>query len=105
MQQVFAQTTGVPIQTVFEPAKFDTLGKLLSVIMPNAFVLAGLVAFILLIFGGFSVIVAAGSGDSKKLESGKKALTGAVIGLLIVVGSLWIVQIVEKITGVHVLGP
>lgn len=105
-QVIAAAPTGVQIQKVFEPANnFDTIGKVLSVLMPNAFVLAGLIAFILLIFGGLSVIMAAGSGDTKKMESGKKALTGAVTGLLIVIGSLWILQLVEKLTGVHVLGP
>ncbi len=89
---------------VFSPAdSFKTLGSVVNVIVANAFVLAGLISFVLLIFGGFSVIVA--GGDSKKLETGKNAIMGAVIGLIVVVGSFWIVQIVETITGVKILKP
>lgn len=84
---------------------FDTFGKLVNVIVQNAFVLAGLISFVLLVFGGFGIIMGAGSGDSKKLDQGKQAITGAVVGLIIVVTSLWIVQIIEKLTGVSLLKP
>jgi len=94
----------VNIDDVFSPAKsFNTFGDVVSVIVTNAFVLAGLLSFILLIFGGFNVIVAA--GDSKKLEQGRGAIVGAVVGLLVVVGSFWIVQIIEVLTGVKILKP
>jgi len=58
-----------------------------------------------LIFGGISIIVGAGSGDTKKLEQGKKTLTGALAGLLIVVTSVWLIQIIEKVTGLNLLSP
>ena len=67
--------------------------------------LAGVITFILLIFGGISIIVGAGSGDTKKLEQGKKTLTGALAGLLIVVTSVWLIQIIEKVTGLNLLSP
>ncbi len=82
---------------------FDQLGSIVSVIVQNAFVLAGIIAFVLLIFGGIGVIVSAGSGDTKKLEEGKKAMTGAVAGLLIIVASFWILQLVETLTGITLL--
>lgn len=85
--------------------RFTTFGALVNVIISNAFVLAGLISFAILVFGGFSIIMGAGSGDSKKLEQGKQAMVGAVTGLLIVVTSLWIVQIIEKISGVSLLSP
>ena len=92
----------VNINDVFTPAKnFNTIGSLVSVITQNAFVLAGIIAFVLLIFGGFGVIVSA--GDSKKLEDGKKAITGAVIGLIIIVASFWIIQIIETLSGLTLL--
>jgi hypothetical protein len=101
MEQVFAQ---VSIESVFTPAKnFSTLGPLVSVIAQNAFVLAGIIVFILLIAGGFGIIAGAGSGDTKKMEQGKNTITGAVIGLVVIVASFWIVQIVEKLSGVPLL--
>lgn len=80
---------------------FTTIGDLVSVVVKNAFVLAGILCFILLILGGFNVIVSA--GDPKKAEKGKGAITGAVIGLLLVIGSFWIIQIINKLTGLTLL--
>ncbi len=97
MERVFA---AVNIGTEFPSiTKFTNLGDLVSVIVPNAFMLAGVIAFLLLVFAGFGMIQAAGSGDTKKMESGKKAITGAVIGLIVVLGSFWIIQIIETLTG------
>lgn len=81
----------------------SSFGVLTNIIVRNAFVFAGIISFILLIFGGFQVIVAA--GDTKKLEKGRGAIVGAVVGLLLVVGSFWIVQVVSIITGVDILNP
>lgn len=103
MEKVFAD---VSIYNEFPPAKtFGTFGDLVNVIVRNAFMLAGVITFILLIFGGIGIIVGAGSGDTKKLEQGKKTLTGALSGLLIVVTSVWIIQIIERITGIPILKP
>lgn len=87
---------------VFSPAQnFATFGDVVSVVVRNAFVLAGIISFVLLILGGFNIIVSA--GDSKKTESGRNAITGAVIGLLIIIGSFWIIQIINKLTGLTLL--
>lgn len=103
MNQVFAQVS-LSDPSVYAPAKnFSTLGSLVSVIVQNAFVFAGIIAFVLLIFGGLGFIMSAGSGDTKKMEQGQKAMTGAVVGLIIVVASFWIVQIIEKLTGISLL--
>jgi len=101
MQQVFAQ---VPIESVFAPAKtFPSFGAIVSVVVRNAVVLAGIISFVLLILGGLGVIMSAGSGDTKKLEQGKKTVTGAVTGLIIVVTSVLIIQVIATITGSDVL--
>jgi len=101
MKQVFAQ--GVDIGTAFAPAaKFDTIGSLVSVIVQNAFVLAGVIAFVLLVVGGFGIIASAG-GDTKGLEKGKQAITGAVLGLVVIIGSFWIIQIIQVLTGRQLL--
>ncbi|MBI3956087.1 hypothetical protein HY339_02430 [Candidatus Gottesmanbacteria bacterium] len=102
MERIFA----IELQDTSETFKsFPTFGALVSVIVRNAFVLAGVISFLLLVFGGFSVIMGAGAGDTKQLEKGKQTITGAIAGLIIVVTSYWIVQIVGKLTGVALLGP
>ena len=100
MEQVFAQNpTPVEIESVFAPAKsFSTIGSLVSVIVQNAFMLAGILAFVLLVVGGFGIIASAG-GDTKGLEKGKQAITGAVLGLIVIIGSFWIIQLLEVLTG------
>lgn len=100
MDRVLAQ---VDLKILAPSPSVDTFGKLVSVVVKNAFVLAGIISFLLLIFGGFQVIV--GAGDTKKLEQGRQAIVGAVVGLLLVVSSFWIVQIVERITGLPLLSP
>lgn len=84
--------------------QFDTFGALVTVIVQNAFVLAGVISFLLLVFGGFGVIIAAGSGDTKQLEKGKQTITYAVLGLILVVTSYWIIQIIETVSGISLLG-
>jgi len=94
---------GVALSELAPSESVDTFGTLVSAIAKNAFVLAGVISFILLILGGFGIIVAA--GDSKKLEQSRGRMTGAIVGLIIIVGSFWIVQIIEKITGLKLLSP
>ena len=94
----------VDIKTIFAPAAtFNDFGSIVTVIVKNAVVFAGIISFVLLILGSFGVIVGAGSGDTKQLEQGKKAVTGAVIGLLIIVLSVLIVQVIATITGADIL--
>jgi hypothetical protein len=85
--------------------QFDSFGALVGVIVKNSFVLAGIISFLLLVFGGFSVIMAAGGGDTKEIEKGQKTITYAVLGLILVVTSYWIVQIIEKVSGVPLISP
>jgi hypothetical protein len=100
MGKVFA----VSIQSVFAPAStFDTFGSIVSVIVKNAFVLAGIISFVLLIIGGIGVIASAGSGDAKQMEQAKKSITAAVTGLIIVVTSVFIVQLIATVTGSDIL--
>jgi hypothetical protein len=101
MKPVFA---AVDIESTFSPARhFPDIGSLVSAFVPNIFTVAGIIAFALLILGGFGFIVGSGAGDTKQMEQGKKALTGASIGLIVIFGSFWIIQIVEKLTGLPLL--
>lgn len=101
MERILAVNIGTITQTT---QQFDTFGGLVNVIIKNAYVAAGIITLLLLVFGGFTFIIGAGAGDTKKLEQGRQAITGAVIGLIIVVTSFWIVQVIQLITGVNLLG-
>lgn len=108
MERVYALTTRIGESggtgTPFSPAgTFKDIGSLVSTITSNAFVLAGLLAFVFIIVGGFAIIMGAGSGDPKRMEQGRKTLTMAVAGLLIIIFSFWIVRLVGLLLGVDPL--
>ncbi|MFZ5365840.1 MAG: hypothetical protein ACOZBZ_00925 [Patescibacteria group bacterium] len=94
----------VDIGTEFAPAKtFPNLGKLISTLLPNVYILAGLLLFALLIFGGFGIIMGAGGDDPKKTEQGKQAVTAAVIGFLLIFLSYLLIRLIEVVTGLDIL--
>jgi hypothetical protein len=82
---------------------FPTLGQFISLLIRNAITISGVLLLALVIFGGVMFIISAGSGDAKKAELGKTALTDAVIGFAIIFCSYFIIQIIQKITGVPIL--
>lgn len=82
---------------------FANPGALISTLLSNAFILAGLVMFIIIFFGGFMIISGAAGGDAKKSQQGTQAATWAVVGFLVIFASYWILQIVKVITGIDVL--
>lgn len=84
---------------------YQTLGGLVSILLKNAYLLAGILLFLLLIFGGLGLIMSAGSGDAKKTAQGQQAITTALIGFLIIFASYWIIQIIETVTGLNILNP
>ena len=96
----------VNIVTEFPPAqKFATLGSLISILLKNIYVLAGVLLLVLLIFGGFSIIMGSSQGDPRKAGQGQKAATAAVIGFLVIFASYWIIKLIEFITGVNIFNP
>lgn len=89
---------------IFAPAKtFPTISSLVNVLLPNIYMLAGVSLFVLLLFGGFGVIMGAGNDDPKQSAQGRQAITMAVIGFLVIFASYWIIGIIEKLTGVAIL--
>ncbi len=79
------------------------VGSLVSVILSNVYILAGVVLLILFLWAGFKMIQSAGTRDAQKAAEAKNTLTYAVIGFLIIFASYWIIQIVEAITGLTIL--
>jgi hypothetical protein len=107
MHRLLALTTtiggGATTDIPFSPARFQDFGSIISLVVSNAIVAAGVIAFIFVIIGGFGII--AGAGDSKKTEQSKNTLTMAIVGLLIVVFSLWFTQAFKIFLGFDPLNP
>ncbi len=94
-----------PDLAITNAPQFASPGALISILLKNVYVIAGVLLFVLLIFGGFSIISSAGGGDAKKTAQGQKAITSALIGFLIIFASYWIIQIIQYITGLEILNP
>lgn len=95
----------VSIGEFFEPAKaFQTPAAFINRILPNVYLLAGIILFILVIGAGFMLIRGASEGEADQVGMGKQAATYAVIGFLLIFASFWIIRLVEAITGISILG-
>ena len=75
------------------------LNDLVSTILANGIIFAGIIMLFLLLFGGVSIIIGAGQDDPAKTAQGKKAATAGVIGFLIVFSTYWIFEILNFISG------
>lgn len=81
---------------------FPNVGTLINILLPNVYILSGVLLLILLIFGGFTIIVNAGK-NPQEMAKGNQALTSALIGFIIIFASYWIIQIIQHITGINIL--
>jgi hypothetical protein len=90
-----------PIQQgVFDGGKL-TIGSILSRAIPFIFMIAGVGLLLMILASGFTLLTSA--GDAKKMESGKQRLTNAIIGIIIIIGSFWLVQYVQTILGLETI--
>lgn len=81
--------------------QYSGAGSLINAILPNLYIVAGLIIFFMIVFGGFTII--SNSGDSHKADEGKKIITSAIMGLAVLFASYWIIQLIQVVTGVPIL--
>lgn len=82
-------------------SSFTNIRDFVSDILPNVFTVAGLILLGLIIVGGIGMIATAGNPEAQQKNKG--LVTNAAIGFAIVLGSFWIIQIIQVITGVNIL--
>lgn len=90
-----------PSNFAFRTEASRTLGAVLGAAIPFLFAFAGIALLVMLILGGFSLLTSA--GDSKKLDSGKKQITYAIVGFLVIFIAFWIVQLIGRIFNLTVI--
>ena len=79
----------------------QTPGDLLSSLLPNIMVVAGIIFFILIVFSGFSLIIGAGKDKSPQdAAKARSALTYAIAGFLLVITAYFILQIIGATLGI-----
>jgi hypothetical protein len=72
--------------------------SLIGYVLTWAIGIAGGIAFLLVVFAGFQIITS--QGDPKRLQAGKELLTSAIVGLLLLILSVFVLRII----GVNILG-
>ncbi|HKZ34533.1 MAG TPA: hypothetical protein VJ179_01535 [Patescibacteria group bacterium] len=73
----------------------------MSAIITLLFTAAGIIAFLYLLWGGFEWITSSGEKEAVKLA--REKITGAVIGLVIVLFSFAIIKVVGQFFGLNLL--
>lgn len=79
-------------------SRFDTLSGFVSFLLPILLLIAGIIFFVLFIAAGFTFLQNAGSEDAHALDKWKQILTAGVIGLIIIFGAYWVLQIINLVT-------
>ncbi len=87
----------LPAGEIIKDWKGLKIETLVSGLIPFIYVLAGLALLLMLIVGGFQLMMSA--GDPKGVESGRNKVMYALIGFLIIFVSYWLVQILQVIFG------
>jgi uncharacterized RDD family membrane protein YckC len=80
-------------------------GGLVSIIVSNLLVLAGIVMVFFMVAGGIGVIAGSSQDNPEQTAKGKHAVTFAIIGFVVIFASYWIIQIIEQFTGVNIFNP
>jgi hypothetical protein len=81
------------------------IGDLVSAIISNALVIAGVILVFFFVIGGISMMAGAGQDNPEKAAKGKQAATSALLGFIIIFAAYWIIRIIESITGLAILNP
>lgn len=104
---VFTQTAIVFAQdiTVKQPGEVKILqiGQLVSALVGLAIIMAALLAFVYLVWGGIEWIMS--GGDKAGMEAARNRITAAFVGLIIVAAAWAITRLLEIFFGITILGP
>jgi len=94
-----------PQQGIGTAKGFGSIGEIISNLLQNIYVLAGILLFVLLIIGGVIFIIGAGNDSPEQAKKGKQAITAALIGFVVIFASYWIIRIIEIVTGMNIFEP
>jgi hypothetical protein len=85
---------------------FSDTNSLISVILKNAIVVAGVLLLLIIIYAGYQLIILGGQyNPPERVARAKSLITYGLIGFLLVVAAYFILQIVSTITGVNFMNP
>jgi hypothetical protein len=83
------------------PLREGTFGTLISLVLPSAFWIAAVLVVLYFLWGGLQYLIS--KGDPKQVEAGRKRMTYAIIGLVVVLISALIVEFLpEELFGAEI---
>lgn len=82
-------------------SQLQTPGAIVSKVLKYALPLAGMILFLMLVWGGFEIL--AGSATKKSMDAGKQRITAAIVGFILLFVSFWIMQILEIMFGISIV--
>jgi hypothetical protein len=74
-----------------------TPASVINAVLPYFFVIAGLVLFVMFVFGGFTIFTSA--GNPEKIKQGQGMIVNALIGYALMFAAYWIIQLLELTLG------
>lgn len=81
--------------------RLSTPGGIISELLTYIFPLAGLILFVMIVWGGFEMMTSSVSG---KKDAGRQRVTTAIIGFLLLFSTYWIAQLMQAVFGIKFLG-
>lgn len=79
-------------------ARVGTIATLMNVIGPIAMTIGGVICLVMLLWGGFIYLTS--GGEPEKLQQGRRTITYAIIGLIIMICSVLFVNLITYVLGV-----
>lgn len=75
---------------------FARPADLVNVLVPTAFIIAGMIIFAMLLWSGFKFL----QDTSKGKDEARTIMTSAIVGIIVMFVAYWIVIIIGSVTGV-----
>ena len=82
------------------PAQLSDLPKYFGNVLEAMIPLIGLLAFVMILVGGFKILTSA--GDPKGVAGGKQTITLAVAGIALSIIAWLVLVLIKNVTGVNV---
>lgn len=97
LAQASVEIGGQKLENPLLDPKFDSLGSIISAVLPFLYGIAGIILFFILIWGGIDLV--GSGGDPEKVEAGKGKITAGIIGFVLLVISFLLVRILAYVFG------
>lgn len=81
--------------------RFYSIGNIISELLPYLFVIGGLILLVMLLVGGFEILVSV--GNEEKMKGGAARIKNALLGFLLLFAVYWLAQIAQVIFKIPIL--